>query len=76
MLPGFSFFFRRRPSTQASQLTRLRAPHMLHRSELDEIMNDVDAGYARTLAGMEIERRSRLSEREAMREAAHRWSGC
>lgn len=72
MLPGFSYFFRRRPKTQAAQLIRLHAPHMLHQHELEKIHEDVRAGYARTLAGMEIERRSRLSEQEAMREAARR----
>lgn len=75
MLPGLTFF-RRRPSTQAAQLIRLRAPHMLHAHELDEIQDDVRAGFARTLAGMEIERRSRLSEQEAMRESVRRWYGC
>lgn len=78
MLPGFNFFFGRRPkrASEAVLLIRLRAPHRLHQHELDEIHEDAGAGYARTLAGMEIERRSRLSEQEAVREAARRWSGC
>ena len=78
MLPGFSFFFRRRAKhlTEVSQLQRLRAPHMLHEHELAEIHDDQEAGYARELAVMEIERRAWLSPQDRTREAARRWQRC
>jgi len=49
---------------------------MLHEHEVAEIQDDQEAGYARELAGMEIERRTRLSSQDRTREAARRWQRC
>ena len=73
MLPGFSFF-RRRPkrATEEAHVRRLRAPHLLHDHELVEIRDDREAGYARELADLEIERRAGLSAHDRIRETIRR----
>lgn len=77
MLPGFSYFFGRpKRATEQAQLRRLHAPHLLHEHELAEIQGDQEAGYACELAGMEIERRARLSPHDRTREAVRRWQRC